>query len=213
MNSEGATPAPAATRLFPSTFLIGILNAGVPDIWKWYQEQGAAAQRSFRQVIDIAFFKYLLQWQRRAWDDKDVVDSLISNMDEQSNAFSAAYNSNTYTKGVLRRIIRQTLQTWFNNAPQVPIETEATIAACMHIYLIYDSVHYVLPHEKLIDLMSIEQLKALSAAPLNKLNITVYPQKEKLVKAKRDKVWEDYKFNEERVVGVFVSHHITINTK
>src|SRR4051812_11237187 len=107
MKSVGG--APFGARVVPSTFLIGILNAGSPDIWKWYNEQSAAKQCGFRQLIDIAFFKYMLQWQRRVSEgNQDVMDTMISNLADQSNAFSAAYNSNPHTKGVLRRVIRQT---------------------------------------------------------------------------------------------------------
>jgi hypothetical protein len=155
MNSAGG--APFGARVFPNTFLIGMLNAGSPDIWKWYNEPSAAKQRGFRQLIDIAFFKYMLQWQRRVSEgNEDVIDTMINNLADQFNAFSAAYNSNPYTKGVLRRVIRQTLQTWYSNPLYVPVEAEATIVACMHVYLIIDGVHYVVPHEKVIQVMPVE---------------------------------------------------------
>lgn len=206
--------------LFPSSISLSDLKAGIPEIKQWYENATASKQRFLRDILDISFFKYLLIWQRRSWNNEGFVDHLVNNMNEECNAFHQVYNRSSYIKGMLKRVIRQCVSTWFKNPGHVPIETEQTLCAYMHLFVLIingntQSIErYLVPYSALCEAdLSIEQLKQLTVAPLPLLTDDMYVGKKKLQAILKERKWFHYKFEEERVLGVYISHHITIYTQ
>lgn len=191
------------------------MRVATPTLYEHYTQMTPSKQRLFQDVVNQTTFAYMMVWQEREWND-NVVTHMINEMETGCKVFREVYRRNTVATGALKRIVRDTLTTWFKQPMYVPVAAAATIAASMHVFMqTVDHTgfiqRYLIPHEAVTRLCSVEAMKRLSDAPLDKLDDELYTHKHGFKQILNKKLWDEYKFDEVRAVGVYISHHVTIH--